>query len=111
VLPKCSLPPEKAGAPSGAYYKIGTDVLGSRLVALLHGNGISTEFVQVDDKHATGKVYAQVGEGDEVAYEIASPAAWDFISWEDKFRDLLMQADFFVYGSLSTRSPGSRDTL
>jgi fructokinase len=37
--------------------------------------------------------------------------AWDFITWDDSFTDLLAHAEFFVFGSLAARNKVSKDTL
>ncbi|MEI6947931.1 carbohydrate kinase [Paraflavisolibacter sp. H34] len=101
----------KLGLHPALITRIGTDVLGSRLVGLFQENNISTDYFQVDGKYATGKVYAKPDSQGEVDYEIVYPSAWDCIAWEDRFTPLLQQAHYFVYGSLTSRNPESRQTL
>jgi fructokinase len=121
VLPSGPLP---GGAPMNVAYhlkklgtdpalitKIGLDERGKGLVSLMENNNITTEYFQVDYDHPTGLVYARPNEHNEVVYDIVQPVAWDFIQWEAGFEKLLQEADFFVFGSLTSRNKVSRDTL
>jgi fructokinase len=121
LLPDKSLP---GGAPMNVAYhlkklgsnpalitKIGLDDYGKKLVNLLAESGLTTEYFQVDYEHPTGLVYANANERNEVVYDIVFPSAWDFIQWHDEFTDLVPQANFFIYGSLTSRNKVSRDTL
>lgn len=121
ILPDKSLP---GGAPMNVAYhlkkmstnaalitKVGKDSLGEGLVRLLSQNGLSTDYVQVDGRHGTGTVNAKVKANNEMEYDIVHPVAWDFIEYEEAFAPLLSTADYFVYGSLTSRSAVSRDTL
>jgi fructokinase len=91
--------------------KIGTDNYGKGLVDLLADNKITTDFLQVDYDHPTGLVYANPNEYNEVVYDIVFPSAWDFIQQQDEYMAIAEQSEFFVYGSLTSRSKVSRDTL
>ena len=74
-------------------------------------NNISTEFFQLDDTLETGKVNATINPNKEVTYEIVKPVAWDNIQWDNKLASLVSDADYFVFGSLATRSEITRNTL
>ena len=65
----------------------------------------------MDYEHDTGLVYANPNEHNEVVYDIVFPSAWDFIGWNDEFNRLVKNSKIFVYGSLTSRSKASRDTL
>ena len=121
ILPNEALP---GGAPMNVAYhlkklgvepalitRIGTDDWGKKLVSLMEQNNISSDFFQLDDTLETGKVNATINQNKEVTYEIVKPVAWDNIQWEDKLETLVSGADYFVFGSLATRSEISRDTL
>lgn len=121
ILPNQSWP---GGAPMNVAYhlkklgnnptlitRIGIDDYGKKLVNLLEKAGVSTEFFSIDYKHSTGLVYAKANEYNEVSYDIIKPVAWDYIEWEDEYRDLIAKSDFFVYGSLASRNKLSRETL
>jgi fructokinase len=121
ILPSGALP---GGAPMNVAYhlkklgtepalitKIGTDEYGEKLVNILSKSGVTTEYFQLDYDHPTGLVYANVNNHQEVVYDIVYPSAWDFIQWNDEFTGLLEHAEFFVFGSLTSRNKESRDTL
>ena len=121
ILPEGALP---GGAPMNVAYhlkklgiepalitRIGTDDWGKNLVTLMEQNNISSDFFQLDDILETGKVNATINQNNEVTYDIVKPVAWDNIQWEDKLETLVSGADYFVFGSLATRSEISRNTL
>jgi fructokinase len=121
ILPSGAVP---GGAPMNVAYhlhklnknpalitRIGIDERGQELMNIFSGQGVCTDFFQVDDKYETGKVYATPNEYNEVVYDIVKPVAWDFITWDDVFTDLIANAEFFVFGSLAARSKVSKDTL
>lgn len=121
ILPSGAVP---GGAPMNVAYhlqklnknpvlitRIGIDKRGQDLMNIFSSQQVCTDFFQVDDKHETGKVFAQPNEYNEVVYDIIKPVAWDYISWDDSFTELISNADFFVFGSLAARNKVSRDTL
>jgi fructokinase len=121
ILPTGALP---GGAPMNVAYhlkklgiepamitRIGSDDWGKKLVSLMEQNNISPDFFQLDDTLETGKVSATINQNKEVTYDIVKPVAWDNIRWEDKFETLVSGADYFVFGSLATRSEITRTTL
>ena len=102
---------KKLGLEPALITRIGTDDWGKKLVTLMDQNNISSDFFQLDDTLETGKVNATINQNKEVTYDIVKPVAWDNIQWEDKLETLVSGADYFVFGSLATRSEISRDTL
>lgn len=121
ILPDKSLP---GGAPMNVAYhlkklgsnpalitKVGKDIHGEKLVELLSESGLTTKYVQVDGRHSTGLVHAWIKEQNEMVYDIVQPVAWDFIQWENQIQELVKESKYFVYGSLTSRSQVSRDTL
>jgi fructokinase len=116
--------PRPGGAPMNVAYHLkklgnnpamitrtGTDDYGKKLEKMFLANDMRTDFFQTDDHYATGLVYARPNEFNEVTYEIVEPVAWDFIEWKDEFPELMGAADYFVFGSLTSRSSQSRETL
>jgi fructokinase len=91
--------------------KIGNDAAGKALLELFQQKEIPTSYFQTDAQYETGKVYAKQDAKGDMTYDIVSPVAWDFIDREERFRDLLADATYFVYGSLATRNEHSRNTL
>jgi fructokinase len=121
ILPTGPLP---GGAPMNVAYhlkklginpalitKIGLDKYGEDLVNILSKNSVTTEYFYIDYEHPTGLVYANVNDHHEVIYDIVYPSAWDFIELKDEMISLAKNAQYFVYGSLTSRSKVSRDTL
>jgi len=121
ILPHASLP---GGAPVNVAYHLyklgvipaiitrtGNDDYGKKLVEIFSGCGLSTEYFQLDQQHATGLVYAKQNDNHEVSYDIVNPSSWDFIEWKGEFSNLVKSADFLVFGSLSSRNKTSGDTL
>lgn len=121
ILPSGALP---GGAPMNVAYhlyklgknpalitKIGIDEKGKELFNIFSNHGVCTDFFQVDYEYETGKVYAEPNEHNEVMYDIVMPVAWDFITWEEGFSDLVFNAEFFVFGSLAARNKQSKKTL
>jgi fructokinase len=121
VLPTGPLP---GGAPMNVAYhlkklgenpllvtRVGLDAYGKDLIDLAASKGLRTDFFQIDPEHPTGLVYATSGAHQEMSYNIVYPSSWDFISWEENYSSLLGQADYLVFGSLTSRSEASRQTL
>lgn len=121
VLPTATLP---GGAPMNVAYhlkklgnepaiisRIGNDELGRKLIELFTDNNINCANIQTDEKLQTGKVNAFIGRNNEVTYDIIKPVAWDNICWQANFESLVGNADYFVFGSLASRSTVSQNTL
>jgi fructokinase len=121
ILPEQALP---GGAPMNVAYhlkklgvepalitKVGKDGYGEKLVDLLAQSDIIRDYVQMDEKQSTGLVYAKPNEYNEVTYDIVYPSAWDFIHWQEELANLVAQSEYFIFGSLTSRSEVSRDTL
>ena len=102
----------KLGIDSQLISSIGDDQSGVELMDFLKEIGLKTDLVQIDQAHDTSEVQASVNPSNhEVTYEIISPVAWDFISWQPNFETLLKEAQAFVFGTLSARNIASRNTL
>lgn len=99
------------GQPTQFISRVGDDDLGAELLAFLAARGLSTDFVQHGQTHPTGVVKANVGDRNEVIYEIVHPVAWDYIQYDDALARLVAGADMLVFGSLAARSPATRETL
>ena len=102
---------KKLGTEAALISRVGVDDYGKDLIKIFSLQGLSTEYVELDYEHDTGLVFANPNEHNEVVYDIVFPSAWDFIGWNDEFTELVKNSKFFVYGSLTSRSKASRDTL
>jgi fructokinase len=102
---------KKLGTNPALITRVGLDKYGEALVDVLSKSGVKTDYLSIDDEHPTGLVYANLNDHHEVVYDIVSPSAWDFIELNEEMIALVSQADYFVFGSLTSRSRVSRDTV
>ncbi|NLR81500.1 carbohydrate kinase family protein [Chitinophaga eiseniae] len=104
---------QRLGETVSLVSRVGKDARGQGLLDMLQGYGLDTQYVQLDEKQETGKVYADMSNPHEVHYDIVYPAAWDFIQWEPSLAALLHRPDtrYLVFGSLCSRDVVSRHTL
>src|SRR6478752_212339 len=85
----------KQGKTSALITKIGGDESGTELLNVLSHHNLSTDFIQIDQEHETGKVYAHPNEYNEVVYDIVKPSAWDFIEWQNEFEEIVKGSRYF----------------
>lgn len=90
---------------------IGNDNNGVKLNDYLNGVGVNTTAIQVKEKYPTGVVNVILNEKGNASYDINYPSAWDKIELLESSISIVAEADFFVYGSLSSRDLVSRNTL
>ncbi len=102
---------EKLGKRPALITRIGLDDKGRELIDIFSAKGVCTEYFQLDYKYETGKVYGRLKDAHEMVYDIVEPVAWDFIKLEDEYAELVSAADYFVFGSLASRSKVSRETM
>ena len=91
--------------------KVGNDTNGDQLVAYIQENNVSTDYIQKDATHETGKVTVRLDQEGTASYEINHPVAWDKINLNPALQELVSNADVFIFGSLSCRDNVSRTTL
>jgi fructokinase len=101
----------KMGINAKMLSRIGNDELGRKLTDQIKSWGITTDFIQIDEKHPTSTVIAKIDEHNEATYEIINNVAWDYIELLQEHKDLVSNADVFVFGSLSARNPKTKETL
>lgn len=102
---------QKMGIKAGLITRIGNDQLGKDLLSLMSAQEIDTSFFQIDEQYTTGVVNAKIGIDNEVTYDIVKPVAWDRIMYQNGMGTLVSNANYFVFGSLASRSEVSRNTL
>jgi fructokinase len=94
-----------------AASRVGGDELGDEAVLRLKQLGVSTNFIQRDTNHPTGKVNVKVDSTGQPSFEICAPVAWDFLEWTPQWQKLAEQADAICFGSLAQRSAVSQSTI
>lgn len=102
---------QKLGKNPAVISRVGYDKLGSELVRFFEAKGVCTDYFQIDYSAPTSTVLAEVKPGDETLYDILKDVAWDHISYENTLATLTANADYFVFGSLASRSRQTRETL
>lgn len=90
---------------------VGNDDLGNRLLGYLNENKLTTEYIQINNEHQTGKVNVTLDSKGSASYEIKYPVSWDYIELNDENINLAKQAKVFIYGSLICRNSVSKQTL
>ncbi|AOW16874.1 carbohydrate kinase [Polaribacter vadi] len=90
---------------------IGQDEYGQKLIEYLNQNKVDTENIQIKKEFQTGKVNVMLNEKGSASYDIKYPRAWDKIRFTEGARNLVLNADAFVFGSLVARDETSRNTL
>jgi fructokinase len=101
----------KMGVNVNMLSKVGNDELGKKLINQIKSWGITTDYIQIDERYPTSTVIAKIDEHNEATYEIISNVAWDFIEFLPEHKELVSNAEAFVFGSLSARNEKSRETL
>ncbi|MDQ0594421.1 fructokinase [Chryseobacterium ginsenosidimutans] len=101
----------KMGIDVKMLSKIGNDKLGKKLTDQIKSWGITTDYIQIDEKHPTSTVIAKIDEHNEATYEIITNVAWDFIEFLPEQKELVLNAEAFVFGSLSARNEKTKETL
>ncbi|GGH19990.1 carbohydrate kinase [Sphingobacterium alkalisoli] len=101
----------RLGIHTDLVTRIGDDQDGDDLVALSQELEVPIRLFQRDAVYPTSTVEVHFNENRDVQYEIVYPVAWDFISAGERERKAVRHADFFVFGSLSTRNEESYNAL
>ena len=101
----------KMGINAKMLSRVGNDELGKKLTDQIESWGITTDYIQTDEKHPTSTVIAKIDEHNEATYEIIDDVAWDYIELLDEHKDLVSNAGAFIFGSLSARNPKTKETL
>ena len=90
---------------------VGKDENGKVLVDYLKESGINTDGIQVNETYPTGIVNVILNEKGNASYDINYPSSWDKIETTSQNIEMVKNADFLVYGSLSSRDLVSKNTL
>jgi fructokinase len=91
--------------------RVGQDDLGHEATDRVRALGLGTREVQLDSQHPTGTVRISLDGAGQAKFEIAEPAAWDYLEWTPGWNQLAKNCDAVCFGSLAQRSPRSRNTI
>lgn len=99
------------GAECSIISRKGNDEDGERLLNLIEAKNVAVDLIQTDHEHATSLVKVILQPDGSASYDIVYPCAWDKITVTEEALLRVAESDAFVFGSLSTRDPVSRETL
>src|SRR5690606_32228178 len=88
----------KLGIAGQMISRVGKDAAGEELIQFLTKMGLATDYIQRDDYYKTSEVIARMGENHEMQYTIIQPVAWDFIAYNERLENLVVEADVLVFG-------------
>lgn len=101
----------KMNIDSHIITKLGNDDLGQKIIARLKEVKADIDHIQIDPAQKTGTVFATFDDRNEASYEFLKNSAWDFIDFKQEDYDLVAKSDAFVFGTLASRTPHTRETL
>ncbi len=91
--------------------RLGRDKLGRKAFARVSSLGLDTTYLQWDDDHPTGTVPVSFDENNNPDFVIIPDVAYDYIEMTEPLKVVASEADCLCFGTLSQRSPGTRETL
>ncbi|MFZ4483118.1 MAG: PfkB family carbohydrate kinase [Chthoniobacterales bacterium] len=98
------------GCRAALVSRVGSDARGARLQAWLEQIGVDVSALTVDAAQPTGFVRVSISDRGP-AYEIAAPAAWDFLRADAAARAAVCSAGVVVLGTLGQRHPVARAAI
>ncbi len=99
------------GAEAYPVSCVGTDELGLGIRDKLREMGVDASYVLESDTFPTGTVQVTLNDDGKPSYQIFENVAWDHIAFTGGLRALAEELDAVCFGSLSQRSPVSRETI
>lgn len=91
--------------------RVGDDDLGREACRVMQELGLSTAYLQHDDRHATGTATVSIDAAGQPNFTIKNSVAWDFLEWSPQWEQLAATADVVCFGSLAQRSEMSGTTI
>ncbi len=90
---------------------VGDDEPGVELIRQLDKWGIHVDLIQKHPAYRTGEVNIQLDRDGNPSYQIVENRACDHILYSEKIKESLNQFDAITFGSLSSRSEDSKQTI
>ncbi|MCF7853368.1 MAG: carbohydrate kinase [Candidatus Pacebacteria bacterium] len=91
--------------------RVGTDSLGTEILARLNRLGVDCRTVSRDPDHPTGTVEVTLDTQGHPEYIIHEDVAWDYIPYTHSLGDLAARTDAVCFGTLCSRTHVSRSTV
>lgn len=99
------------GVDSNMISCVGNDSDGEAIINEVSKLGLDTTTILKSDDYPTGLVNVTLDESKSATYEILYPSAWDKIILNEEARELVVNSDVLIYGSLVCRDDVSRKAL
>jgi fructokinase len=90
---------------------VGNDEDGEAIISQVKSLGLETNTIVRTENFPTGLVNVTINERGSASYEISYPSAWDKIVLNDFAKNIVVDADVLIYGSLVCRDEVSRQSL
>ena len=91
--------------------RVGNDDLGRDACRVMQELGLSTAYLQYDERHETGTAAVSIDPAGQPTFTIKNSVAWDFLEWSPQWEELSSRADVVCFGSLAQRSAKSGATI
>ena len=91
--------------------RVGDDDLGREACRVMQELGLSTAYLQHDERHPTGTAAVSIDAAGQPSFTIKNSVAWDFLEWSPQWEQLAATADVVCFGSLAQRSEMSAATF
>lgn len=102
----------KLTGKSNFVSRVGNDLDGNEILEILKNKNVSTEFIQIDQKHRTGIAKTTLNEKKIPTFIIEKDRAYDFIELTDSLEKLISEhTDCLYFGTLAQRNKQSRETI
>ncbi|WP_166829294.1 carbohydrate kinase family protein [Thalassoroseus pseudoceratinae] len=102
---------DQLGARGVVASRIGADELGNEFATYLSEQGLTTDWLQRDENHATGWATVDESLPGHPDFIIHENVAWDFLEPTVQLRELMRTADAVCFGTLAQRSEVTRQTI
>ncbi|REJ70037.1 MAG: carbohydrate kinase [Planctomycetota bacterium] len=102
---------QQLGLQGVIYSRVGRDQWGNELSAFLGERGLTTQYIQRDAEHETGRVTVDLSDRDHPAFTIHEDGAWDYLALDEPTRQLAGKAAAICFGTLAQRNKPSREAL
>lgn len=67
--------------------RVGVDPLVEEVYATMVNFGVSTQYLQRDEKHETGSAEVEIDAAGQPVFKIKEPASWDFLEWTPSLQE------------------------
>jgi fructokinase len=111
AVANCTFRLHQLGTPARLISRLGNDAHGKKALEILTSKGLSSDLIQIDQKHPTGTVDVTISPEGDADYVINPKVAYDFIEIEETHLRLAAQAKSIVFGNLIQRNEVSRNAL